>query len=336
MASVDVSSAHTLLNVAKTFNGNEQLDIAKTLHERNGFVRVAQWEEANQLTSHVFSKEKSLPSGSVRGVNEGVGSETPQTEQGVEPLMRIESRSEIDEYIIDDVVPNPREYRYKYDMVHAEGLGQTLVDAFFYYDPADDPNKIEGLAERYADLSLDNVHDAGDTTGNSVMSLWVVQFGSQKCSGLYGRAGIGNAGDTEYSGGAFRMEDKGKQFVYTSVANNKGLYKYVTNFSIVAGLMVADDRATQRLANIATSSGSNEVDPDQVIWLIESLPDAPAGNDTYIFTNRLGKYQLKSNISTKANIYWSDKDEYGMLRDYFYGIPIVTVEGLKKTESVVS
>jgi hypothetical protein len=129
------------------------------------------------------------------------------------------------------------------------------------------------------------------------------------------------------------MQDMGIEFIITDVTTGAGLHKYVSLFDCFMGMSVADDRAAQRLANINTTTGAGEVDPDQVIYMIENLPD-PEG-EKVIYCNRIGKYQLKKNVVNKT--LWSvEPDRYGVMRDAFYGVPIVLTEGITNVEAVVS
>lgn len=327
MVTFDLSATHTIIDVAKTHNNKEQLDIAQVLHKKNGLFRVGSWEEANQLTTHVYSKEKSLPAGTWRSVNEGIAPSNAQTEQGLETLGRLEDKSIIDEYLIDDVVPNPKEYRYQHDLMHMEGLTQTAVSAFLYGNPATDMNKPKGLQVRYNATTLPNVHSMGDATSSKVTSVYVCQFGAQKMNLLYGRSSANKI---------VNMEDMGKELVPTSVTvAGTGYYGYVTKFNMIMGNVVYDDRAVQRICNIGTG-GSNELSIDSLIWALDSLPDPEDVSGTVIFCNRLTRYQLNKALRNRPNLITSSKDEYGNYVEFFKGARIVLLEGIVNTESVVA
>lgn len=331
MATIDLSSVYTLLDIAKTHNNKVELDVAKVLHKKNGVLRFTSWEEANQLTSHIFSKEVGLPSGNERAIGEGSVGEKPQNAQGVESLSYIESRSEIDIIMARIKGGQFPGWRYKRDMQHSEGLGQSMANKMFYGTGL--PGKIHGLASRYNSLALDNVSSAGGVIASANTSIWVVQPGDMTFSLLYGMGARPSDPNGEYSEGFINMQDMGIEFVVTNTTTGAGLHKFITLFDIMFGLCVYDDRAVQRLANINTTTGAGEVDPDQVIWMIESLPD-PEG-EKVIFANRVGKYQLKKNTVNKT--LWSQEpDKYGIMRDAFFGVPIVLTESITNVEAVVS
>lgn len=331
MATKDLSTVYSLLDIAKTHDNKVQLEVAMLLHKTNGVMRFSGWEQSNQLTSHIFSKEVGLPVGTERAIGEGTTSEKPMNSQGVESLSYIESRSEIDILMERIKGADFFPWRFKRDMQHSEGLGQSIVNKLFYGTGL--PGKIRGLTVRYGSLTNNaNVKSAGGAVASANTSLWVMQPGDGKMNLLYGEAGKPGAPD-KYSGGFIRMQDMGVEWVQTDVTTGAGLHKYITLFDIFMGMCIYDDRACQRLANINTTTGAGEVDPDQVIWMIESLPD-PEG-EKVIYANRIGKYQLQKNVTNKT-LWSTPPDKYGVMRDAFYGVPIVLTEGITNVEAVVS
>ena len=330
MATSDLSSVYTIADIAKTHLNKTQLEISLNLHRKNGVLRFAGWEKANMLTSHIFSKEAGLPDAAERAIGEGSTAAKPQVAQGTEALSYIESRSELD--IIMERIKGAgfAAWRYQMDMLHSEGLGQGMASRLFY--GAGTPGKIRGLAVRTGTLNSINCFSAGGAVASANTSLWVIQPGFGKFNLLYGESDQAGSVD-EYSGGFIRMQDMGLEAIITSTTTGALLHKYVTLFDIFMGMVVYDDRAVQRLANVNTTTGAGEVDPDQVIQLIQNLPD-PEG-ERYIFGNRTAIYQLKKNIQNKT-VFATQPDKYGQLRDMFYNTPIVLTEALTNVEAVVS
>lgn len=327
MATYDLSSVTTILDLAKMHNAKELLPVAEVLHKINGLFRTAHMEEANQVASHVFAKEVGLPTGTWRGVNEGTAPANYQTEQVVESLARLEGRSEMDEYLLD-LEPNPVEFRRKHDMGHMEGYTQSVVDAFLYGNPGVDPNKPQGLQVRYNTLAPtpDNVITAGDATANSVTSVYVCQWGPKRLGLLYPRGGAGSM---------VKMEDMGRHFVVTNTTTGAGLFKYLTRFYSLFGIMVNDDRAVQRICNIGVS-GSNEVEAEHIFEAISKLPDPDNLAGTVIYCNRTTKLQIDKAMRNRPGIVNWSKNEYGVPMQTIAGIPLVMLEGIKNTESVVA
>jgi hypothetical protein len=326
----DLSAVYTLLDIAKTHLNKVQLDVAQLLHKRNGILRFAGWEQANMLTSHVYSKEVGLPDAVERAIGEGSVAAKPQVGQGEESLSYIESRSEIDIIMQRIKGAGFAAWRYAMDLIHSEGLGQGMATRLFYGTGV--PGKIKGLNVRYGVTGCSNVKNAGGAVATANTSLYVIQPGKYGMNLLYGEAANpGDAGD-EYSGGFIRMQDMGIEPIVTVVATGAMLHKYITLWDIFMGICVYDDRAVQRLCNINTTTGAGEVDPDQVKWMIESLPD-PEG-EKYIFCNRMARYQLWKNLVNKT-LYTTQADKYGVMRDNFAGAFIVLTEALTNVEAVV-
>jgi len=326
MASNSLGTYHTLVDVAKLHNNKEFLDVAEVLHQKNGLMKVASWEEANQLTSHVYSKEMSLPTGTWRGINEAITPENPQFEQGTEPLGILESSSQIDCALLDHVVPDKNAYRYRYDMQHVEGLGQAATGAFFYGNNGSDPNKPSGIQVRYNNYSLANVHTNGCGDAGTVTSIYVVQFGPGKVNLLYGR----NSGAKIVT-----AEDMDKQWIQSSVSTGAGIWKYVTKFQMVMGVLVPDDRAVQRICNIGTD-GADELQADLLIWALRSVPDPDDMSGTVIFCNRLGRYQIDKAFRDRPNMFFTSADQFGQQVETFGGARIVLTEQILNTETVVA
>lgn len=326
MATYDLAASHTLVDVAKLHNNKDQLVASQNMHKKNGIIRVLTWEEANQLTSHVYSKEVALPTGTWRSVNEGVTPEKPQFDQGTEPLSRIEGHSDVDEYIIDDIVPDPKQYRYQYDLRHMEGYLQSIVSELLYGNPGTNPNKPKGLQPRFNALALDNVHGGGCSDAGATTSIYIVQFGPGKVNALYGR---GRGAEI------IRKEDMGKQFVVTNTSTGAGLYKYRTKWSSVMGLVVYDDRSVQRICNLGVD-GADELDIEMFIWAMDCLADPEDIGGTAVICNRLGKNMIEKAFRNRPNMIFTTPDEYGKPMQTVNGARIVLTEGVKNTETVVA
>jgi hypothetical protein len=326
----DLSSVQTLLDVGKMYLNKDLLPIVELLHKRNGILRFSGWELANQLTSHIFSKEAALPDAAERAIGEGSVSQNAQVSQGTEDLSYIEGKSRVD--IIFRAIHGAKfpEYRLKKDTLNSEGFGQGIATRIFYGTGA--PGKVKGLATRYPNIGS-NVRSAGGAVANANTSLWVIQPGDGKCNFLVGEGAKPGSVEGEFSTGFLSMTDLGILPRVTDVATGADLLEFVTLFEIFMGLCVYRDDAVQRLCNINTTTGDGEVDPDQVIDMIDSLPD-PEG-EKYIFCNKMGRRQLKKNTLNKT-LYTQEADKYGQMRDVFYNAQIVITEAITNVEAVAA
>jgi len=323
MADYNLGSVTNIIDVAKMHNGKDILPIVELLHKKNGLFRTAHMEEANELTSHVYTKEVALPGGTFRGVNQGTTAGNYQVGQEVEALGRLEGRSEIDEYLLD-LQRDPMTFRLNHDMGHLEGYTQDVVSAFLYADPADNINKPRGMAIRLNDLSQANVHNGG--ASSNCTSILLAQWGPKKLSMLY-PSGRGAE--------VIKQEDMKRIFIVTNATTGEGLFKWVTRFYSNFGFCLYDDRAVQRIANLGTN-GVNEVDLDMLFWAMDSLPDPDDTTGACIYANRMGKYQIEKALRNRPNLVSYTVDQYGRQVTNIRGIPLVMLEGISTTEAAVA
>jgi hypothetical protein len=327
MAVLTINTVNTLLDLAKLHNQRQLLDIAEVLEKKNGLFKTAHWEEANQLSSHVFTKEIALASGTWRQANEGIAASASQNGQQVENMGRVEGRNEIDEYLMD-IEPKPKEFRYKKDMQNLRGYTQDAVDAFLYGNPAVTVGKPRGIQVRYNTLTItpDNVQTAGSAAAGVVTSVYVCQWGPGRLALIYPREKLSEL---------VKMEDMGLRYVITDTTNNKGLFKYITRFYTIFGIVPYDDRAVQRICNVGTT-GANEVDIDQLLWAFDSLPDPEDTSGSVCYVNRLTRFQITKALRNRPNLYSTSADEYGRQVERLRTVPMVLLENIKLTETVVA
>jgi hypothetical protein len=321
---VDVSAQLTLVELAKRTNNKQTLDIAMTLAKLAPVVGDMTWVEANQLTGHVHTRDEALPSGTWRDVNEGVSPSAGQTSQITEQIGYLEDRSEIDELLVK-LAPEPKQFRYNEDLLHLEGLAQTIETAIWYGDRSAYPKRINGFATRYNGLSLtpDNVATAGSAV--TCTSVYIIKWGPNSVFGIYPM-------NSKTLG--IEKNDKGLQFIHTTAP--AGLFKWVTQFIFNIGLCVRDDRCVQRLANIngAASAAANLVDENK---LIEMYFNIPGGHDgCVLYCNKAVASQFAIRAKDKPNVFYPSKDAFGNPVTMFWDIPIHVSEMITSSETAVA
>ena len=176
MSEMGLSSAHTLSELVNRVHNGEIVDIMNVLEKMLPLMKALPWREANGVMSHFHNQVVSLPSGDWRDVNDGVDAETALTKPIVEPISRLEGRSEIDEWELD-TQPNKKKYRYEEDLLHLEGYSQTIESALIYGNHATNPKQPNGLQVRYNSSALNSVYNAGGTTASVQSSVYIVQLG---------------------------------------------------------------------------------------------------------------------------------------------------------------
>jgi hypothetical protein len=324
MSTVTVHTQFTLAELAKRTNDKDVLEIANTLATNRDMLEDAYWVEGNQVASHIGSKVTSLPSGTYRRGNQGVGVEAATTKQVTEGIGRLEAISDIDEAIIDIYPPGRREeIRRGEDKLFIEGLGQTICETMIYGNISTDPEKIDGLATRYDALSDANVLGAGGT-GDDTTSLWIIEWGQNKVHMFYpagSKVGIS-------------FEDKGK--VRTNPTASTIMYAYETQFVSHHGMFIHDDRCVQRIANIETSGSTNTLDDNQIIEALNLMPMVGGGGSTMIYVNRVLKTQLDILAKDKTNVNYTADNAFGAPVTRFRGVPVRLEESINNTETAIS
>ena len=322
MAELAVRGQLTLVELAKRTNNKELLTISEILNEDNELFDDAVWVESNDLTSHVFTQRTSLPTGSWRNVNEGVVEEASSTNQKRESLGILEAFSKVDCFLVDNA-PNPAQYRTDEDMSFVEGLGQNLVEKFFYGNEATDPEQITGLSVRPAyDATTDaNVWDAGGDGGDTT-SIWIIQWGPRKVHLVYPR-GSQSMG--------IKRTDLGKQIAYDSEYNP--YMAYWSNFVANVGICIRDDRRVQRVVNIESTGAANIFDEDLLIKALNHMPQRGAGAIVYMNETLLSQMDIRA--KDKTNVSWQPGEAFGKPTTYFNGHPVKKVDQIVITETSI-
>lgn len=314
---LDLKSMHDPKgNVAKVID---------VLSEVNGVMQDAIWMEANDLTSHVITQSFLEGAGSAGIINKSVGFEEDRVKQIRESMEMFESYSRIDERLIRRA-RNPEQFRAQKNAMRIRGMGKSWHTRFFYGNiDADEPESVKGIAPRYNALSMDNVHGNGGDSANAVTSIYVVQWGEDGVHLIYPR------GERT----VIAEEDLARQLI----TDSDGAYTaLVSHYMINWGLVVPDDRAMQRIANVEPSGSTNTFDDDLLIEAVNQLPDPSNLARVRIYVNRDIKTQMDIALKDKNNVNYGITNAFGgpggMLT--FKGIPVRLVDKIVSTEAVVS
>ena len=312
----------TLIDLAKRSKDGSILAIAEVLNKVNAIMDDAVWVQSNGETQHITAKRLSLPTGTWRKINTGVGLEKSTTQQIVEGIGMLEAYSHVDTALVD-VAADKAAFRLSEDLAFVEGMAQTLAYTIMYGSTSGAPEKFNGFATRYAHLTtlgtsaVHNVHNHASGSGGS--SIWIVQWGVQSVHMIYPKnsATVG-----------FSMSDDGVQ----TVSDSNGYFKvYQTHFKHQAGMCVRDDRCVQRVCNIAATTTSLS---DKLIDALRQMPGG--GTGAVIYANTTVLSVLDKEAKDKTNVNYGPADAFGRPTMYFRGIPVKQVDSLLTTESVVT
>jgi hypothetical protein len=320
----------SMLELARRMDPDGDLSvIAEILAEDNEWLVDANWLEANDVFSHKHTQRTSLPSGSWRKINEGVGVESSQTIEVIENIGMLEVYSEVDKELVD-AAPNPASFRMQESSAFLEGLAQTLAATFLYGDEGTDPEQFTGLAPRMASLAATaNVIGEGGT-GSDLTSIFIVQWGETRTHMIYPRG----------SQLGIRHTDMGEVTVTsaTSLRPSTAQYQaYRDHFQTKSGLVVRNPKCIARLCNIETTGTTNTFDEDNLITLLNRMP--MKGKGAAIYVNETVLTQMEIKLKDKNNVFYTASGGEGLAGEpmiRFRGNPIRLMDQILITEAALT
>lgn len=294
--------------------------IAEVLTKENPILLDAQWEEANNVTTHKISRRLTLPAGTWRQLNQGVSPSATQTVVVNEAVGELSDMSAADETLVM-MAPNPAAFRMSEATAFIEGLGQTLAATTFYGNAATDPAKFTGIAPRLKTIGGTTFGNGG--SGSDVSSIYAVQWGERMCKMIYPK-GHANTG-VERSDMGIQLHDDG---------TGKKFRAYVDWFAVRAGLAVYDDRCIGRVANIETAGTTNILEEDNIVKMLATMKNAGAG--AVLYMNSTIWAQLQIIAKDRANVFYDPKAPFGMPIYSFRGWSVKVCDAILNTESAIS
>lgn len=334
MAENTIGSIYTLVDLIRMMapGGNNMLFVAETLARKNPIVREFPIMEANQALTHIGSRQSSLPTVQKRAINDGVPKSTHKEVPVTAPMSLFETMSQVDEELLRLAGANAAAFRQRKDAAFIEAMSQAVADEIFYGSLADDVLGFNGFCTMFnsltsrpnGDTSWDyNVISAGGGGGDTT-SVLIVEPGPEKCHLIYPKNTVGG----------IEIVDLGKQLV-SGVTASTQFVAFVTQFKWRCGLFVADERCVQRLANIEQSGTTNTWDDDDMVDLINRLPDMGENPSTRIYCNRKIRTQMDIKVKDKNNMYYTQvNDAFGKPVIYFRGIPVQVCDALGSETAV--
>ncbi len=320
MATVSASGL-TLTELANRIDPKGNIaTIAEVLNDTNEILVDPVFLPSNDTYTNTITRRASIPSGTWRGINEGVSREASKTITVNEKIGILEARSANDVELIN-ASPDRVAARQQEAMPFLEGLGQNFSETMIYGNASVTPKEFTGLAPRMGSLGTYVIGNSG--TGSDLSSIYVVMWDPNKTFMCYPKSGVGNLG--------IQHEDKGQQTVLD--ADSKEYEAYVDIFTMRGGLCVKDDRTIGRVANIETAGSTNIFDEDPLITLLDRMPKGPKT----IYVNQTIKSQMRIVLKDKANLIWApDQALSGTPVMFFDGHPVRTVDEILNTEDALT
>jgi len=324
MANNSMMLLHTLGEVRQRLDPDGMIaDIAEAIDEVNNMPSDFMWMEANDKTSHLYTKRVAYPTPSIRRLNAGVTPSKSTTGQDREAIMMLEDWSEVDVKLAG-LSGNPAGYRYTEDIAFAEGFSQGIPGYMIYGSGADE--EVLGLANRLNALSHRSVYGAGGT-GGSLSSIYIVDHGVD----VFGIYPTGCPAGLSY-------EDLGEETIQPALGTRLRVYQSLFGWDF--GLVVRDDRKIARIANINVAdptSGTPAAIDNQVIYALNRMPRGTRGTGVTMYCNSdvMTIFDILAKDKTNGNYGWDLKFGQPVMM-FRNSIPIRQVDQILSTEAQVS
>jgi hypothetical protein len=308
MATNTLASRVNLYDVQKLKAPNGgAVDITNTLIETNDLLKDLPALPANGGLFHQGARVSALPTGSLVNIGGSWSSSKSERTPFVEALATVRSRFQSPKDVLETEGAEVSKALVESEKRnHIESLGQAWANLMIH-GPVTQQNGIVGLMNRAPFTSIDTEHtfDVGGS-GSYLRSAWLMQPDP---------ATVHLAYNPNHPTLGVEMKDKGEVFVTnpaaTAIDGAAGRWDIIIEFMMQEGLVIRDQRAVKRIANIPCGP-SDTPTADLVANVIRaSLRHSGLSSkmwflycDTEVYT------QLVLGANEKLKVYMSDKNIY--------------------------
>lgn len=322
MATIVANTPLTWAEVNKREGYDDAAAVLGELMQLNEFLDEVPWRPSTHGPYNKQLQATRLGKGGFSKVNGPVPIIASLADQLTEPVKMYEGDSPVDERILRGT-DDPYTVRDSEDALNLEGSSQDWMTALVYNNEATTPDGFKSLWRRRATLVANRCWGGGGSGGDT-SSILLAEFSP---NGLY-------LAYPKNTAAGLVNEDRGRHYI-PAIIGTGNMWAWVRHYEIWAAIVLRDDRALQRLANIETAGASNIFDPTIFIKAKTALPRG--GQMAVAFCNRTLKAQVDNNAYAKTNVWFSIREVqgYGPITQ-IAGIPIRMMEALIDTEAVVA
>lgn len=226
-----------------------------------------------------------LPTAGFRDANDGVDASKSTYENRLVETYILNARWECDKAVADRSEDGPEAFIFDEGVGILEAAMQQVCKNFYYgrnTAMGGHAAGFPGLIDSYDAANM--VVDAQGTTDNKASSCWLIRFGRQHVTWVWGQ------------NGALEMDDPRIETI--TGANGKGLTGYVQELLAYPGLQVGSLQSVARIKKLTTDSGKGLTDD----LVFAALAKFPAGTQPdLILCSRRSLEQLRaSRTATNA------------------------------------
>ena len=342
-------SGLTLVDLQKRLTPNQEghIAVAEILNKTMPLLKDAPWMPTNKTDSRTTGVRSGLPRSHRRRGNRGTKISKSTVVQNEESTTMREAYAENDTEIIDSFGEGSMEARASESSAFIEGVGQGFCEDLWYGNKTDDPDSIDGLANRYNKLSNmgannigQNVINAGGSGGDN-SSIYLIKWMPNKVGLIYPKR---NKGDAK---GAVEHDDLGIQTAdLVDAAGDRNLMKvYRDRFAMRGGWCISDWRCVVRICNIdisdllAAGASRDPMMSSRLRFLLtQALHRLPMGDGMMrIYMNRtVAEYLDIERLKAVGNAGMTYKEVDGMELPTFRNVPIRIDDTLTTGEDAVA
>ena len=342
------AGAVTLLDWAKSVDPDgKTATVVELLNQSNEILLDMPFIEGNLVTGHRASLRAALPAVVWRKLYQGVPASKSLRATVEDACGMLEARSEVDKDVAD-LNGNTGDFRLSEAQAFLESMNQTMADSVIYGDASVNPERFNGLAQRYYTISTGtseiakNVISAGGS-GNCT-SVWLVVWGKQTVHGIFPKG----------SKAGLMHQDLGEIDAFDG--SNNRYRAYADRWQWKIGMHVKDWRYVVRIANISLTDllGQSGTQANTAAtWLPKLMVKAMAripfmGMGTPVFyASRTVKEMLSVGAIDKSQQVMSIQEavnQFGTVSPgsvssgglRMLGVPIRTVDRILETETALT
>lgn len=321
MATITAYQNLTLAEVVKRAGYDEDAAVLGEIAKKSDFLNVMPFLPASHGNYNEALQATRLGSGQFGQVNGALPSMASAASPVQEPVKMYEGESRVDERALKGVM-DPYLVRDSEDAMNFEGMIQGFVDAIIYKSMADSLNGLKGFMARRSALGKYCVSGAG--TGSDLSSVLLMELGPSTLHLAYPSNGTVPG---------ILNEDRGRHLVDIPAGTGQ-MWAWIRHYEIWAAIVLRNERALLRYANIETSGSSNIFSATTFINLKNQLPSA--GRNAVAFASRSIKGQIEADAYNKANAAYSiaDIEGFGPVARVA-AVPVLLEENLLDTETAV-
>ncbi len=306
MATIVANTPLTWAEVNKRENFDDAAAVIGELQQLNEFLDEVPWYPTTHGTYNKQLQAKRLGKGGFSRAYLAVPQISSQADEINEPVKMYEGDSPVDEKILRGT-KNPYAVRDSEDSMNLEGAVQDWNTNLIYNNEGDTPDSFKSLSRRRVSLVAGRSWGAGGSGGDT-SSIYIFEFTKRGFYLTY----------PENSAVGLVNEDRGRHLANVPVGSGQ-YWAWIRHYEIWAAMVLRDDRALQRIANIETTGSTNIFDPAMFIKAKNFLPRS--GMNAVAFANRGMKAQIDNNAYAKTNVWFSIREVQG------YG-PITQIAGI--------